>query len=174
MTQSPFVTPVPWKASLQHPRYATEDTYRLSAGWLKDCATVADWGGSTGFFGTCLPPSVAYTVVDGTLQVTDQVLADLLTYREPSDGILLRHVLEINVDWRTILRNALAAFRQRLVVVTHTPSAAQTTYVKHKSGWPIHNLSAVELVDEMGAHLVKVDVVQTSHPERVYYLERAA
>lgn len=169
---APFVTPAPWKPSLQHPLYATEDTYRLAAEWLKDCPTVADWGGSTGFFGSCLPPSVKYTVVDGTVQLTDQVLADLLTYREPSDGILLRHVLEINVEWRTILRNALSAFRQRMVVVTHTRSDGQTAYVRNKSGWPIHNLSAVDVVAEMAPYLVSVDVIQTSHPETVYLLER--
>src|ERR1043166_9122174 len=115
-----FVTPAPWKPSLQHPFYATQETYRLAAEWLKDCQTVADWGGSTGFFGTCLPASVKYTVVDGTAQVEGQVLADLTTYREPSDGILLRHVLELNTEWRQILRNAMEAFRQRMVVITYT------------------------------------------------------
>lgn len=173
MNQQPYVTAAPWKPSLQHPMYATAETYLMAAEWLRNCATVADWGGSTGFFGSCLPSSVRYTVVDGTAQVTDQVLADLRTYQDPSDGILLRHVLELNADWRIILRNALRAFRERLVVITHTPSAEQTTYVKHKSGWPIHNLSAVELVEEMGAYLVRVDVVPTSHPERAYFLERA-
>lgn len=170
---APFVTPAPWKASLQHPLYATEDTYRLAADWLKDCPTVADWGGSTGFFGSCLPPSVEYTVVDGTVQLTDQVLADLLTYREPSDGILLRHVLEINVEWRTILRNALSAFRQRMVVITHTPSDTPTTYVKHKSGWPIHNLNTDDVMEEMGHSLVRVMAFKSSHPETVYFAEKA-
>lgn len=174
MNQQPYVTPAPWKPALQHPLYATEDTYRLAAEWLKDCATVADWGGSTGFFGSCLPPSVKYTVVDGTVQLTDQVLADLRTYREPSDGILLRHVLEINAEWRTILRNALSAFCERMVVITHTRSDGPTAYVRNKSGWPIHNLSEHDLVGEMGPALVYLERHQTSHPETVYYLEKQA
>lgn len=167
-----YVTPAQWKPSLQHPFYATEETYRLAADWLKDCPTVADWGGSTGFFGTCLPASVKYTVVDGTAQVEGQVLADLTTYREPSDGILLRHVLEINTEWRTILRNAIQAFRQRMVMITHTPAAPDTVTVKYKSGWPILYFNPDDLAVEMGDRLVRCEYAMTSHPEMLYYLEK--
>lgn len=169
----PSVTPKPWKHLLQHECYGTAETYRLAAEWLGHCPTVADWGGGSGVFRTFLPPSVHYTLVDGTLTTTDQVLADVTAYHEPSDGILVRHVLELNVDWRTILQNALAAFRQRMVVVTHTPWDAETAYVKHKSGWPIHNLSQCDVVDAIWPQIVKkVYHVQTTHPETVYYLEK--
>ncbi len=168
----PYVTLVPWRASLQHPQYGTADTYRLAATWLQHCPTVADWGGSTGFFGTCLPASVQYTIVDGTQQVAGQVLADLATYQEPSDGILLRHVLDATPEWDVVLRNALAACRQRLVVVTHTPPAAETAIVHVKSGWPIWHFNPADLRAIMGTWLVSDEAVITSHPEHVYYLER--
>ncbi len=170
----PFVTTKPWRRSLQHPRYATAETYHRAAWWLQDCPTVADWGGSTGFFGTCLPKTVAYTVVDGTEQGPGQILADLTTYHEPSDGILLRHVLDCTADWRPILANALAAFRQRLVVITSTPAAAVTAIVHIKSGWPIWQFNPDDLRAVMGDLLVLEATIETSHPEHLYYLERRA
>lgn len=164
------VTEQPWRQSLQYPVYGSEETYLRAAAWLKDCATVADWGGSTGFFGTCLPPSVTYTVVDGTQQYEGQVLANLEEYREPSEGILLRHVLECAGDWVAVLRNALASFTERMVVVTFTPLSEQTRIVKYKSGWPVRHFDPNELRELMGALLVRDEPVQTTHPERVYYL----
>lgn len=168
----PSVTPKPWKHLLQHESYGTADTYRLAAEWLGHCPTVADWGGGSGTFRTFLPPSVHYTLVDGTMTTTDQVLADVTAYHEPSDGILVRHVLDVNTEWRTILRNAIDACRQRLMVVTFTPSVERTAHVRDKSGWPVMHFRPADLVHEMGRHLVRVDVVQTSHLERVYCLDK--
>lgn len=172
MMRAPYVTPAPWKPLLQRPQYATDDTYRLAAEWLKGCATVADWGGGSGYFRDFLPATVGYRNVDGTAQTSEQVLADLVHYREPSDGILLRHVIEINVDWRTILRNALEACRHRLVVVTFTPPAEETTLVHIKSGWAVHRFDVRDLLTVMSPYLVGYECVRTTHPERVFYLER--
>lgn len=182
MTSAPsttFVTPRPWGRLLQHRQYGTLDTYRLAAAWLAECESVADWGGGAGFFRTCLPTWTRYTVIEGTHQADThavgrdiQVLADLVIYREPSDGILLRHVLDNTDAWLPILRNALSAFRLRLVVVTFTPDAEETAVAKIKSGWPVRHFNPADLRREMGDLLVRDDVVQTTHPERVYYLER--
>lgn len=169
----PHVTPAPWAANLQHDLYATRDTYELAADWLRDCIDVADWGGGTGYFRQVLAPSVTYRVVDGTRQVAAQALADLRTFREPADGILIRHVLDVNHDWRQILDNALASFQRRMVVVTFTPDAAVTGVVKMKSGWPVLNFAKDDLRAAMAPHLVADVRVQTSHPEHVFYLERA-
>jgi hypothetical protein len=171
---SRFVTAKPWGPTLQHASYGADETYRLAADWLRDCPTVADWGGGAGYFGRFLPELVQYTVVDGTEQGDGQVLADLTTYHEPSDGILLRHVLDNTPDWQPILHNALAAFRQRLVVITFTPSAPTTHIARVKSGWPIWSFNPDDLMLAMGALLVRFEFVPTSHPERVYFLERSA
>ena len=180
-TSAVFVTPRPWHLPGKL-RYGAADTYRLAADWLQTCPTVADWGGGTGFFRPFLPNSVRYTRVDGTQQPDRmaraltgndvQVLADLTTYREPSDGILLRHVLDNTDEWQPILANALTAFRQRLVVVTYTPAATMTTVVRHEHGWPVRHFDHEDLIGAMGSLLVRFAFVPTSHPERVYYLER--
>lgn len=166
------LTREPWGKGLQHERYGELQTYHLAAEWLKDCETVADWGGGGGFFGTLMPPTVRYTVVDGTVQSTEQVLADLVTYRQSSDGILLRHVLEVNARWHEILVNAVSVFRRRMVVITYTQDTHETRVEKIKSGWPIHRFNPDDLRAVMGQFLVRDERVQTTHPERIYYLER--
>lgn len=171
--EAPFVTPQPWRSNLQHRIFATVETYEKAAEWLQDCATVADWGGGQGFFGTRLPASCRYTLVDGTVQSTEQVLADLATYRVESDGILVRHVLDNTPDWRAVLTNALASFRQRMVVVTFTRDAVQPVEpVKVKSGWPVRRFNPDYLRRLMRPHLVRECQVRTSHPERIFYLEK--
>lgn len=167
-----FVTPHAWHPRLQHPVYGTADTYRLAAAWLHDCATVDDWGGGTGHFGTYLARGVAYRVIDGTQQILGQVLADLATYRGSADGILLRHVLDMTEDWAAILQHALDAFRRRLVVITFTPDRLVTRVVKMKSGWPIWGFNPADLRRAMGNLLVRDDAITTTHPERIYYLEQ--
>ena len=169
---APHVTVKPWSGGLQHPMYGTADTYQLAAAWLADCADVADWGGGTGALGHFLPRSVRYRVVDGTLQTTDQALFDLETFREPADGIALRHVLDINLGWREILINALGAFRRRMVVITFTPDARETTVRKFKSGWPILHFDPADLRARLQPYVVRDEAVMTSHPERIYYLEK--
>ncbi|MGE0362803.1 MAG: hypothetical protein AB7R67_18970 [Vicinamibacterales bacterium] len=167
-------TATPWGPNLQHARYATDETYALAAEWLHPCRSVDDWGGSGGYLRRFLGADVAYRVIDGTPQRHSQVVADLRTFAEPAEGICLRHVLDINADWRAILQNAVRAFRRRLVVVTFTPPAVVTTVVKLKSGWPVLHFHPQDLRDVMGAHLVAELEVETTHPEHLYLLERAS
>lgn len=170
-----YVTPMPWKALLQHPVYGERETYRCAADWLEPCRVVADWGGAQGHLAEYLAPSCGYLRVDGTLQSrpgTCQILADLANFHERTEGIALRHVLDMTEEWLAVLRNALRAFTRRLVVVTFTPDVPVTQLVKRKSGWPLWHFNPDDLRAEMGPLLVREQVVQTSHPERVYYLER--
>ena len=164
------VTPLAWP--YDEAQYGADETYRRAAVWLGPCAAVADWGGATGAFSRWLPPAVAYTVIDGTLQRPDGVLADLTDYHERSDGILLRQVLDNTPDWRPILENALAAFLTRLVVVTFVPEGPQTHCIDRKSGWPYWQFHADDLRARMQPYLVHDEAVPTTHPEHVYYLER--
>lgn len=169
------VTPAAWTPNLTHTRYGTIDTYRIAADWLKDCADVADWGAGSGFLQLFLDPSIRYVPVDGTPSfLPNFTLADLACYRQPSDGIALRHVMDMTEDWRAVLENALAAFRRRMVVITFTPDAETTRVWKRKSGWPVWHFNPDDLRQVMGAALVRDYALRTSHPERVYLLERPA
>jgi len=170
IAERPTVTGIAWPRCLE--QYGAADTYRLAAEWLKECRTVADWGGASGHFRSYLPPDVMYTLVDGTLQTSDQVLANLTTYTVPSEGILLRHVLDNTHDWQPILLNALAAFRRRMVVVTFVPPGPTTKRIEHRNGWPYWQFNPNDLRVLMGPLLVRDESVATTHPEHVFFLER--
>ena len=169
-TDRPHVTPIAWP--YDEAQYGAFETYRRAAAWLGWCGDVADWGGAGGAFGKWLPFKVAYRNVDGTLQRPGSVLADLTDYHEPSDGILLRHVLDNTPEWEPILANALAAFRSRMVVVTFVPEGPETNRITRKSGWPYWQFNPDDLRAAMAPFLVRDEAVQTTHPERVYYLQR--
>lgn len=169
-----FVTPHPWHPGLQHSQYGPMETYLRAAAWLDDCRTVADWGGGPGVLGKLLGPKTRYSVVDGTFQYKGQIVADLSSYGEPSEGIMLRHVLEHVADWQIVLRNALRAMTHRLVLITFTPDADVTGIVRVKSGWPVREFAPEDLRCFLGPYLVADESVVTTHPERIYYVERTA
>lgn len=98
--------------------YGDEITYRIAGEFLSGLA-VADWGCGKGFFSTIHDGE--YVGVDGSATPFATVTADLVEYREPSEGILLRHVLEHDHNWKLILDNALASFTKRMVLVLFTP-----------------------------------------------------
>jgi hypothetical protein len=121
--------------------YGPPATYIEAAALLdKKEWTVADWG-----CGCCAAKSyfsrAKYVGIDGSPGFADKV-ADLREYREPSDGILLRHVLEHNYDWPVILKNALAAAKRRLVVILFLPMKRYTElYAITGDGIPALNIS---------------------------------
>lgn len=100
--------------------YSESPAFEMGADWLADCDTIADWGCGGGLFSRHIPAD-RYIGVDGSQTGAVTVVADLATYREPSDGVFMRNVLEHNYDWATILDNALAAFRQRMALTVYTP-----------------------------------------------------
>jgi hypothetical protein len=99
-------------------RFGHDRSYRIAAAFLKDCATVQDWG-----CGACwlrqYVDDERYLGIDGSGPHA-QLWMDLVDYRSECQGICLRHVLEHNDDWRAILANALASFRKRMVIVLST------------------------------------------------------
>jgi len=166
------VTPQPWAGGLQHASYGAPDTYAKAAAWLSGCRTVEDWGGAAGHLRAFLAPDVDYHVVDGTLQGSpEQRLADLRTYRSQVDGIAIRHVLDLNPDWRAILDNAMASCR-RLVVVTFTLPAEVTHIERMKSGWPLLRFQLQDIRAALSLWRVADEAVWTTHPEHVFYAER--
>lgn len=172
-----YATKDPWVTAVKGDRFGTDDTYKLAAEWLKPCRTVADWGGAKGYFRQFLPPDTAYMLVDGTKQVDGFVrVVDLAKYRGRSEGILLRHVLEMDANWKTILENALVAFHHRMAVVTFTPNVPKTRRAQWHLTWPCYFFNHdTDLIPLMQPYLVSYDEVSVAPkhlPERVYYLEK--
>lgn len=105
--------------------YGDNTTYVFGAEFLSDCESVEDWGCGRGWARQFFS-DVSYVGVDMGVdgQVTDNPFADKLVdltqYTSDVDGILLRHVLEHNYEWRKILANALASAKKKVYVVTYT------------------------------------------------------
>jgi len=171
-----YATDIPWETQVVGPMYGTEHTYRKAAEWLKDCRTVADWGGCLGYTQKFLPTTVDYIVVDGTWHESWPVkwrVVDLAKYHEQTEGILLRHVLEMTHDWEQILRNAVKAFTKRMVVVTFTPRCGKTHHHTNHVTWPVYHFNHNrDLIPWMQPHLVQMEYIKTTVPERIYFLEK--
>lgn len=170
------VTP-PWPRRRE--KYGTDDTYMLASEWLYDCPTVADWGGANGYCCQYFPLTCRYHVVDGTYQdFNPTIVADLRKYCGKSAGILLRHVVDNTLHWQEVLRNAVASFEHRMVVVTFTPAVAETTMIDKRwgpgkrPGYPYWHFNHDDLRREMAGLIHSEHCLQTTHPERLYFLER--
>lgn len=110
--------------------YGEVRSYQVGADFLSDCATVEDWGCGLGWMRTYVPVS-AYRGVDGSMSRFSDETVDLSVYRSDVEGVFMRHVLEHNYDWRTILRNALDSARRRCVIILFTPLTDEETQI----GW---------------------------------------
>lgn len=111
-----------------HPiKFGDGTTYRIAAAFLADVAQVEDWGcGTGGFKEFCL---VDYIGVDGSVSPYADRIADLSEYRTKTAAIHIRHVLEHNYDWETILENALASAEHKLCICIFTPFAPSTVEI---------------------------------------------
>lgn len=109
----------PWK---HKPSYGVEDSYPIGMKWLQPCQLVEDWGCALCHAKTYRDGD--YRGIDGTAGKAD-IVADLSSYRSVVDGVFMRHVLEHNLDWRTILDNALASFQKRMTLITFLPITDQ-------------------------------------------------
>lgn len=97
-----------------------ETTYKLAAEWLdEECATIEDWGCGDAY-ARRFCARASYRGIDGSRGPAD-LITDLQGYRSSTEGVLLRHVLEHNRNWRTVFDNALQSASKRLVLVVFTP-----------------------------------------------------
>lgn len=113
----------PWDYSKRPDRFPYDDTitYREAGAYLDAPGVVVeDWGCGGGWLQRHLPHAV-YRGVDGAAAPWVDVLADLRTYRSQVPRAHMRHVLEHNPEWRTLLANFLESWSDRAVITTWVP-----------------------------------------------------
>jgi hypothetical protein len=117
--------------------YGEKISMTLAASFLSvpEVITVEDWGCGFGGFSELLGPHQRYVGVDGSKSPAASVYADLTQYTSSPDGLLLRHVLEHNPDWESILDNALVSFQKRMVLIVFTPFRNQTAVIHRYKWW---------------------------------------
>lgn len=87
--------------------------------------TIEDWGCGTAWAKRFVKRG-RYIGVDGSWSLHCDIVDDLRTRRSEPGGILIRHILEHNWEWKKILENALASFQKKFVLVLFTPFANET------------------------------------------------
>lgn len=128
--------------------YGVSDTYQLAADWLQDCAIIEDWGSGKGWFSRFIPEE-KYVGIDGSRSPFAHKVVDLVQYRSNVPGIFMRHVIEHNYEWKTLLTNALESFTERMVLVLFTPMADETHEIAYHTnpGVPDISFSKNDLVE---------------------------
>ncbi len=101
--------------------YGDSQTYRIGAEFLKDCKTIEDWGCGKGWFSKFVNSESTYVGIDGSHNQFVDKQVDLEKYTSSVDGVFLRHVLEHNYNWASILENALKSFNKKMVLAIFTP-----------------------------------------------------
>lgn len=116
-------------------RYGDTLTYEKGFDFLKTCGTVEDWGCGTGGFKRFFKNSdVNYVGLDGSDTPFSDRKVDLTLYTSQVDGVFMRHVLEHNYEWKSILMNALRSFGQKMCLVMFTPFSDETKEIAHNRG----------------------------------------
>jgi hypothetical protein len=171
----------PWYQSAQAPRaYGDTLTYEKAAAFLGGLESVEDWGCGLAWFRRYLPQTVRYRGIDGSRSRFADHVADLRHYTSQAEGILLRHVLEHNEEWETILANALRSFTKRLVIVLFTPFAETTRQIGYNSGLGVPDIAFCkdELTRRFTPHRWSLEEnleTRTQYGvEHVFYLEKPA
>ena len=157
--------------------YGDMVTYAKGAAFLKGLA-VEDWGCGAGWFRRYADGP--YRGVDGSASRFADLVVDLCRYTSSTPGLFMRHVLEHNQDWQQILRNALASFTRRMVLVLFTPLASYTTVLcnrEYQPGLFIPEISFArhDLLRDLGPLLVGEESLRTATQygvEHVFYLEK--
>lgn len=160
-----------------HHKYGNTKTYHYAAGFLVDMPVIEDWGCGTG--GLRRYRKTGYVGVDGSKNPFVDVVADLREYTSDVDGIVLRHVLEHNYDWKMVLQNALKSAKKKLCIIIFTPFAAETKEIGHnaKHGVDVPDLSfnQKELESFFEGTQWRMETYQTKTfygEEHVYYISK--
>lgn len=160
--------------------YGDSTTYQKGAAFL-GILPVEDWGCGLGWYRNFAQGP--YIGLDGSHSKHADAIVDLGTYRSPTDAIFMRHVLEHNHDWRPILKNALASFTKKMVLVLFTPFGDETrvlTEPEYAPGVKIPDISfarkdIVSEIESAGGITMNEETIRTGTcygVEHVFYLSK--
>lgn len=115
--------------------FGDDTTYRTGIAFLDGHGPIEDWGCGTAYARRFVTRS-AYTGLDGSASRFSDKTVDLRTYRSETACLFMRHVLEHNHEWQSILANAIESFRNRMVLIIFTPFGEQTRQISSSFGIP--------------------------------------
>lgn len=155
--------------------YGNEASYREPIAWFDELGGVLeDWGcgccGAKRFVTRC-----QYIGIEGSKnEFADRCDVDLAHYTSSPDHILMRDVIDHNPEWQKVLKNALASFRQRMVLVVFRPCGPETKVVFTNDspkypGVPDYQFKAGDLTRYFSDFLVRIERYNN---ETAFYLQK--
>lgn len=154
--------------------YDEETSYQKGIDFLDGHGKIEDWGCGTAYAKRFVQKS-DYVGVDGSQSDFASVKADLQDYRSNTDSIFMRHVLEHNWGWRTVLANAVASFSKRMVLIVFTPWADSEHCLATNDGIPDLSLNRDEVLGFFKGHRVREETIQSKTEygqEVIFYIEK--
>ncbi len=139
-----------WDKTYQgdHPRMVYHDasTAKIAGQFLREkyILSVEDWGCGFGGFQKYIGAHQSYRGIDGSHSQYASKVVDLVEYTSSVDAIHMRHVLEHNPDWESILKNAIASFQKRMILTLFTPFQTKTRVLQRYENF---NNTGVEMID---------------------------
>lgn len=102
------------------------ESYIKAAKFLGD--SCEDWGCGTGWAKRYFKE---YKGIDGSpsREVPKENVVDLVNYTSSVDNILMRQVLEANIEWRKILENVKKSFKKKFCLIIYTPLDTETKQI---------------------------------------------
>ena len=113
-----------------------------------------------------------YIGIDGSITPYSDKMVDLVKYTSKCEGIFMRHVLEHNLKWKTILKNACESFTKKMVLILFTPFKDKETII-YWNEIDVPDISfkkedIISIFDEYNIHY-KMEIINKS--ETVYNIE---
>jgi hypothetical protein len=159
--------------------YGDDTSYIKGIAYLDGYGVIEDWGCGFSHAKRFVKKST-YVGVDGSSSTADRRV-DLQSYTSDVDCIFMRHVLEHNANWRSILRNAIASFGKRMVLVIFTPFGKETKQIAASHSlttFPVPDISfkKEDLTGYFSGVCVKEEMIQSDTQygvEHIFYLEKS-
>jgi glycosyltransferase involved in cell wall biosynthesis len=155
--------------------YGEDTTYKKGMAFLDGHGEVIeDWGCGTAYAKNFVKKST-YIGIDGSQTGFVDKIVDLRGYTSNADCILMRHVLEHNIYWRDILKNAISSFKKRMVLIIFTPFSDKTRQIGNWSGIPSIAFKKQELTKNFQQLRYTEEQLQTNTEykiEHIFYIEK--
>jgi hypothetical protein len=158
--------------------YGSETTYKKAIDFLDGPWVIEDWGCGTAWAKRFVKRG-RYVGIDGSFSLHCDVIADLRTYRSGADGILMRHILEHNYDWKKILENALASFRRKFALIIFTPFGEVTRTIAMNENPKVPDISfwKYDILDFLRPYVFTEEALKTVTQygqEHMFYISKDA
>jgi len=172
-----------YKTAIQPWRYGNDEvSYVIAAAFLDggvDGDMVEDWGCGTAYAKRFF--TGPYRGIDGSWSPWADEQVALIDYHSNYSRLMMRHVLEHNWEWRTVLKNFMASWRDRACIILFLHPEAEDHNVSFSDpngipGLALCEKDLTEILHQPDVVVSWVDIMTQTPPqnfERIIFLRRS-